>query len=60
MCLYGFVSHTQTDTGQEFCPSKKQFELVVNFTGDREGVQKAENSPSGFADELYRKWSNST
>lgn len=60
MCLYDFVSHTQTDTGQKFCPTKNQFELVVNFTGDREEVRKAENFPSGFADEGYRKLSNSS
>lgn len=62
ICVCMVLSHThrQTDTGQKFCPTKKQFELVMNFTGDRGEARKAENSPSGFADERYRKLSNSS
>lgn len=60
VCTSMVLSHTQihTDTGQAFCTTKTQFEVVVNFSGDRETTE-AGNSPSGFTDEGHRIKSNS-
>lgn len=60
VCICMVLSHTHTDTGQKFCATKAQFVAVVNFSGDRGEATETGSSLSGFADEGYRRKSNSS
>lgn len=61
VCICGLCfTQIHTHICQKFCPTKPQFKVVVNFGGDRGETTEAGNSPFGFADEGYRRRSNSS